>query len=70
MDKNMYWLWLSLKPSVSPLQISVLIKQFGSAEAVYKAKSYGGIIAPGTKGIGELADKSMDEAEKVRARMK
>lgn len=70
MDKRMYWIWLSLKPSVSPLQASVLIKHFGSAEAVYRAKSYDGIMASGTKGIGELTDKSMDEAEKVLLRMK
>lgn len=69
MDKRMYWLWLSLKPSVSPLQIAVLIKHFRSAEAVYNAKSYDGIIVPGTKGIRELSDKSMNETERVLSRM-
>lgn len=66
----MYWLWLSLKASVSPLQINALIKHFGSAEAVYRATSYNGIMASGTKGIRELEDKSMEDAGNVIGRMK
>ena len=69
MESLIYWIWLS-KANISPKARTAVIREFGSAEAAFRAPAGS---FHGRKGISEheaevLEDRSLTEAEIIRSR--
>ena len=69
MNKNLYWLWLTLKSSLTPVMADKLLEYYKTPEAIYNEKDYSkcGFLSDKTK--DELTDKSFDVADRVIKRM-
>lgn len=65
MDRNIFWLWLTLKSSLTPIMTDKLLEYYKTPEAIYKEKDYNkcGFLSPKAK--EELSDKSFDAANDV-----
>ena len=69
MRNDLYWMWLTLKSSVNAGTAAALLDRFGKAEEIYKSKSYSDIQGIGKEALEQLADKSLDAAEKIAERI-
>ena len=66
MVNDKYWLWLTLKKSMNPAKITVLLDRFeNDIEKIYDADVYDEINEINIREKRELLNKSTDEAEKV-----
>lgn len=68
MDRELLWIWLSLKRSISHAHMNLLEDHFGSIEAIYEAarEDYAKISDISQGDRAALCDKGLDEAKKVR----
>ena len=62
---GVFWVWLTLKKSITPRKISMLLDYFDTAEDIYKAKDYSAVPSIDTKASGELMDKDLSGAVRV-----
>ena len=69
MNKNLYWLWLTLKSSLTPVMADKLLEYYKTPEAIYNEKDYSKCGFLSDKSKEELSDKSFDVADKVIKRM-
>ena len=69
MNKNLYWLWLTLKSSLTPVMADKLLEYYKTPEAIYNEKDYSKCGFLSDKAKDELTDKSFDVADRVIKRM-
>ncbi len=63
----LYWIWLTIKPSMSATKITCLWDRFETIEDIYNASEYNGIEKIGQGDKTALMDKDLTEAKKVVA---
>ena len=66
MERVLYWIWLTSKPSISPRKVTSLLEYFSTAEEIYRAEKYVNIPNIGAREISELKDKSLSQADKIK----
>lgn len=67
MDNVLYWIWLTSKPVINPKKITSLLERFSTAEEIYLERNYFNIPNIGQKEIAALMDKSVAEANRIKA---
>ena len=65
MDKELYWLWLTTIEGITGYDITALLERFESAEDIFNAKNYDGIIGIKSAVKSKLKDKSLKNAKKA-----
>ncbi len=66
---TIYWLWFTLKEELTEKTRSVLIEKYGNAKAIYDAKEITDIHNLPDKAYKAIMDKSLDDANKVKAKI-
>ena len=65
MINGVFWVWLTLKKSVSPRKISILLDFFDTAEDIYTSRDYSSVPGIDDELLNELMDKDLIKAEKI-----
>ena len=65
MEKELFWLWLTAIDGITGYDITALLERFESAEDIFNAKNYDGIIGIKSAVKSKLKDKSLKKAEKM-----
>lgn len=66
MEENLlYWVWLTIKPVMSPMKITWLWERFETIKDIYTETEYNDIAGIGDKEKRALRDKDLSETKKV-----
>ncbi len=69
MEENLlYWVWLTIKPVISPMKITWLWERFETIKDIYTETEYNDIAGIGDKEKKALRDKDLSEAKDVIAK--
>lgn len=67
-DNLLYWVWLTIKPVMSPTKITWLWERFETIKDIYEETEYNDIAGIGEKEKKALRDKDLTEAKDVIAK--
>ena len=65
MENELYWIWLTSTAGVTGFDITALLEIFDTAEEIYKAESYDGVLGIRPAAVSGLKDKSLKKAEEI-----
>lgn len=68
MDNTLYWIWLTIKPVITPQKIMSLLEYFNNVEEIYSAKTYFNVPNIGETEAKALRDKSLSDAKRIMER--
>lgn len=64
-EKLLYWVWLAIKPVMSPTKITWLWEHFETIKDIYEETEYNDIAGIGANEIKALCDKDLTEAKRI-----